>query len=181
MYKLILLSVILLSSCQSQSQRTLKQIDAAKQKYVAKADFPEEVVPVEKDYKEWETQLTRLEFSVLRNAGTERAFSGDLWDNKEKGIYTCRGCGLALFESNTKYKSGTGWPSFYEPVSAQYVEEDTDYKLGYARTEVHCARCKGHLGHVFTDGPDPTGLRYCMNSVSLDFVPTIENVLKEDE
>ena len=85
---------------------------------------------------------------------------------------------MALFDSETKYKSGTGWPSFYQPIKSEHVGEDTDYKLGYARTEVHCARCEGHLGHVFRDGPRPTGLRYCMNSVSMDFVPRIDDVTK---
>ena len=176
MYKLLLLSVITVISCQMKSQRTLKAEDALKQQYEPKAEFPAEIVPIKKSYEEWQQELTRLEFSVLRNAGTERAFTGDLWNHKEDGVYSCRGCGLALFDSKTKYKSGTGWPSFYQPIDPAYVGEDTDYKLGYARTEVHCARCSGHLGHVFEDGPDPTGLRYCMNSVSLDFVPRVKDI-----
>ena len=162
------------------SQRALAAEDASKQQYTPKADFPDEVIPVEKSHQEWEAELSRLEYSVLRNAGTERSFSGDLWNHKEEGTYTCRGCGLALFDSKTKYKSGTGWPSFYAPIKKEYIGEDTDYKLGYARTEVHCARCQGHLGHVFTDGPQPTGLRYCMNSVSMDFVPKVKDVLKSE-
>ena len=125
---------------------------------------------IEKSDTEWKKELNDLEFKVLRKAGTERAFTGDLWNHKEDGIYTCRGCALPLFDSGTKYKSGTGWPSYYQPIKEGHVEEDTDYHLGYARTEVHCARCGGHLGHVFKDGPKPTGLRYCINSVSLDFV-----------
>jgi len=133
-----------------------------------------EIEPITKSVDEWKKQLTDKEFYVLREAGTEYAFSGDLLKIKEKGVYTCAGCELPLFASDTKYKSGTGWPSFYQPLDAKVVEEDTDYDLGYARTEVHCARCKGHLGHVFTDGPKPTGLRYCMNSVSMDFVPVEE-------
>ncbi len=179
MYKILILFTLCAMSCQVKSQRALAAEDAVKeQQYTPKAEFPEEIVPVEKSYEEWEQELTRLEYSVLRNAGTERAFSGDLWNNKEDGVYSCRGCGLALFDSNTKYKSGTGWPSFYQPIKPEYVGEDTDYKLGYARTEVHCARCEGHLGHVFRDGPRPTGLRYCMNSVSMDFVPRIDDVTK---
>ncbi len=179
MYKVLIISIVCLVSCQMKSQRALAAEDAAKQNYTPKAEFPKEVVAVEKPYEEWQQELSRLEFSVLRNAGTERAFSGDLWNHKEDGIYSCRGCGLALFDSKTKYKSGTGWPSFYEPIDAKYVGEDTDYKLGYARTEVHCARCGGHLGHVFNDGPRPTGLRYCMNSVSMDFVARVEDVTKK--
>jgi len=133
-----------------------------------------EIEPITKSVAEWKKQLTDKEFYVLREAGTEYAHSGDLLKNKERGVYTCAGCQLPLFASDTKYKSGTGWPSFYEPIDKTVVEEDTDYHLGYARTEVHCARCKGHLGHVFSDGPKPTGLRYCMNSVSMDFVAAEE-------
>ena len=118
---------------------------------------------------DWKKELTDMEFYVLREEGTERAFTGDLWDNKKVGTYTCSGCDTPLFSSDTKYKSGTGWPSFYEPIDNELIHEDTDYNLGYARTEVECRRCGGHLGHVFNDCPKPTGLRYCINSVSLDF------------
>ena len=119
---------------------------------------------------QWKARLSDLEFYVLREKGTERAFTGDLWDNKAKGTYVCAGCKLPLFESETKFRSGTGWPSFYEPISETNVAEETDNKYGMSRTEVLCSRCGGHLGHVFPDGPKPTGLRYCINSVSLDFV-----------
>lgn len=118
---------------------------------------------------EWKEQLSDFEYYVIRDKGTERAFSGKYWDNKKSGVYTCAACGLELFHSKTKFRSGTGWPSFYEPIKEAYILEDTDYLLGYPRTEVMCARCDGHLGHVFPDGPKPTGLRYCINSVSLDF------------
>lgn len=124
---------------------------------------------VEKTDAEWKAELNEMEYYVLRDKGTERAFTGSLLENKKEGTYTCRACGFDLFSSDTKYKSGTGWPSFYEPVKDEHIKEDVDYNVGYKRVEVMCARCDGHLGHVFTDGPKPTGLRYCINSVSLQF------------
>lgn len=128
------------------------------------------LVKITKTDAEWKAQLTDLEYTVLRKEGTERAFSGDLWNNHEKGTYICAGCGLPLFSSETKFESGTGWPSFYQPLKPEYVAEIEDRSYGMTRVEVECARCGGHLGHVFDDGPKPTGLRYCMNSVSMDFV-----------
>jgi peptide-methionine (R)-S-oxide reductase len=120
---------------------------------------------------EWRKVLSSEQYHVLREKGTERAFSGDLWDNHRAGTYYCAACHQQLFSSETKFESGTGWPSFWAPVDKKAVAENTDNTYGMKRTEVVCGRCGGHLGHVFEDGPKPTGLRYCMNSVSMTFEP----------
>jgi len=130
---------------------------------------PLEVPAVEKTRAEWLAELGPERFKILRAEGTERPFCGTLLDNKLEGVYTCGGCGLPLFSSASKFDSGTGWPSFFQPVAAENITEHQDFKLRVPRTEIECTRCGGHLGHAFPDGPAPTGLRYCLNSEALEF------------
>ncbi|WP_116105398.1 peptide-methionine (R)-S-oxide reductase MsrB [Lewinella sp. IMCC34191] len=174
---LLSLGLLVLLACNSTSQTTVSSSDTASSvepnmpayRYDPPTDGTVEELDTTTDY--WREILTNQEFNVLRQDGTEPSFSSPLNDNKKAGVYACRACGLPLFSSSTKFESGTGWPSFYEPIDAKYVEEEVDRRYGMERTEVSCARCGGHQGHVFPDGPQPTGLRYCINGVALNFVP----------
>ncbi len=149
--------LLTLVACAQRKERHAVQNNYPKSQRITKTD------------QEWRSELMDAEYAILREKGTERSFTSDLLYNKKKGTYVCAACNLPLFTSKTKFRSGTGWPSFYAPINEINVAEAIDQSHGMVRTEVLCARCNGHLGHVFTDGPQPTGLRYCINGLALDF------------
>ena len=164
----LLFVILLFASChQAQSVQNHSNSQASFLTTPAGDTIPKVI----KSEEEWKSELSDQEYYVLREAGTERAFTGEYWDNKKDGKYLCRACDFELFDSSTKFKSGTGWPSFYEPVNEYCIGENKDTKFGMIRTEVVCARCDSHLGHVFNDGPKSTGKRFCNNGLCLIFKP----------
>lgn len=178
-FLLLLLLALTTTACNSQSKQTKVSTNEDNMttveqgptyKYVPPAKEGE-VVVIEESEDYWREQLTEEEFYILREEGTERSFTSPLLNEKRQGVFTCAACGLPLFASDTKFKSGTGWPSFFKPINDAYIRQDVDNRYGMRRVEVSCARCNGHQGHVFPDGPEPTGLRYCINGLALNFVP----------
>lgn len=179
-FQFLLLACLLMvaTSCNSQSK---VQPTVSEDKAMVKDQTPDykynppavegEVNLIEESDEYWREQLTPTQFNILREEGTERSFTSPLNDEKRAGIFTCAACGLPLFSSDTKFKSGTGWPSFFAPINDAYVRQDVDNRYGMRRVEVSCARCNGHQGHIFPDGPKPTGMRYCINGEALNFVP----------
>ena len=169
-FSILILSLVIFASCINPNKTKDMNMKNEMDQHATKLSMTDtSLVKVVKTPDEWKKILTPLQYHVLREQGTEPPFDNPYWDNHEKGNYFCSGCSLPLFSSETKFESGTGWPSFYAPLSNSFVKEVMDESLGMVRGEIVCARCEGHLGHVFDDGPKPTGLRYCMDSASLIF------------
>ena len=169
-FGLIIASAFGLASCQPQAHQSQ---DTHTQP--AKHTMSDPIEPITRTDAEWRELLTEEEYRVARESGTERAFTGRYWNIKTPGVYNCVGCGLALFDSDTKYDSGSGWPAYYDAINKAHIKEISDHSHGMVRTEIRCARCDTHLGHVFNDGPQPTGMRYCVNSLSLKLKPEDES------
>ena len=170
MYRLAILSVAIAALFTMTTSSNAEEVTVRLMSPTGEPLPPESVPVVKKTDEEWLKQLGPNSFRILRNQGTEPSFCGTLLDNKKKGTYVCLGCELPLFSSNSKFDSGTGWPSFFQPFAKENVEEILDRSHGMTRMEIRCKRCGGHLGHVFPDGPAPSGLRYCLNSEALKFI-----------
>lgn len=167
----LLIALLTLVSCTRAAPTVRPEASVERRAAVADVGAPPRGERIQRSEAEWRRALSPEQFHVLRERGTERAFTGRFHDHHARGVYACAGCGAPLFSSDDKFESGTGWPSYVRPIEVGRVESIEDSSLGMSRTEVRCARCGGHLGHVFDDGPPPTGMRYCINSASLSFTP----------